>query len=549
VGLSRAGHTGRLRPRRIDAWAAFTLLTAALVAGPLLGLPLSFVLAPGGLSEFSGFVPEALAATALLLIGVGVGVLVLGTGLAALVSFCDFPGRGWIEWALVLPLAMPGYVFTLFALGLELPGIRSGFGAVCVFTLVLYPYVYLLARAAFLAQSRTLLEAARGLGLGRGAAILRVALPLARPAILGGTALALMEALADFGTVNLLGVRTFTDAIYRVWFTALDRDAAMQLATLLVSVTLTLLVLERLARGRARHAAHAASGDVVRPVRLRRAAALAAVVGPLCLLGFVVAAPLIQLGLWSVDSLSAGLVAPEFATAARNSVLLAAISAITIPIVAVLLGYGVRASRSTLAAAAARVATIGYGLPGSVVAVAVIVPLAWLDRRLDSAAGTGLLLTGTVIGLLFAYLVRFLALAWGSVEASLTRIPRRLDEAARGLGADRLDVLARVHVPMMRAGLATAALLVFVEVMKELPATLLLRPTGGDTLAIAVWQATAESLFETAALPALLIVLVGLLPVAAMIRLSGRRVGAELEAGGSAGVWAEELEEREAVPA
>ena len=549
MGLSRAGHTGRLRPRRIDAWAAFTLLTAALVAGPLLGLPLSFVFAPGGLSEFSGFVPEALAATALLLIGVGIGVLVLGTALAALVSFCDFPGRGWIEWALVLPLAMPGYVFTLFALGLELPGIRSGFGAVCVFTLVLYPYVYLLARAAFLAQSRTLLEAARGLGLGRGAAILRVALPLARPAILGGTALALMEALADFGTVNLLGVRTFTDAIYRVWFTALDRDAAMQLATLLVSVTLTLLVLERLARGRARHAAHAPSGDVVRPVRLRRAAAFAAVVGPSCLLGFVVAAPLIQLGLWSADSLSAGLVAPEFATAARNSVLLAAISAVTVPIVAVLLGYGVRASRSSLAAGAARVATIGYGLPGSVVAVAVIVPLAWVDRRLDSAAGTGLILTGTVIGLLFAYLVRFLALAWGSVEASLTRIPRRLDEAARGLGADRLDVLARVHVPMMRAGLATAALLVFVEVMKELPATLLLRPTGGDTLAIAVWQATSESLFETAALPALLIVLVGLLPVAAMIRLSGRRVGAELEAGGSAGVWAEELEEREAVPA
>jgi iron(III) transport system permease protein len=549
VGLSRAGQTGRLRPRWIDAWAAFTLVVAALVTGPLLGLPLSFVLAPGGLSEFSGFVPEAVAATALLLIGVGVGVLVLGTGLAALVSFCDFPGRGWIEWALVLPLAMPGYVFTLFALGLELPGIRSAFGAVCVFTLVLYPYVYLLARAAFLAQSRTLLEAARGLGLGRGAAILRVALPLARPAILGGTALALMEALADFGTVNLLGVRTFTDAIYRVWFTALDRDAAMQLATLLVSVTLTLLVLERLARGRARHAVHAASGDVVRPVRLRPAAAFAAVVGSLCLLGFVVAAPLVQLGLWSVDSLSDGLVAPEFATAARNSVLLAAIAAVTVPIVAVLLGYGVRASRSTLAAGAARTATIGYGLPGSVVAVAVIVPLAWLDRRLDSVAGTGLLLTGTVIGLLFAYLVRFLALAWGSVEASLTRIPRRLDEAARGLGADRLDVLARVHVPMMRAGLATAALLVFVEVMKELPATLLLRPTGGDTLAIAVWQATAESLFETAALPALLIVLVGLLPVAAMIRLSGRRVGAELEAGGSAGVWAEELEEREAVPA
>jgi iron(III) transport system permease protein len=540
--------SARLRRARLDGWSAFTLLLALLVAGPLVGLPLSFLLAPGGLSEFSGFVPEALRATAILLVGVGAGVLALGTGLAALVSFCDFPGRRWIEWGLVLPLAMPGYVFTLFALGLELPGIRSELGAVCVFTLVLYPYVYLLARAAFLAQSRTLLEAARGLGLSRRAAIARVALPLARPAILGGTALALMETLADFGTVNLLGVRSFTDAIYRVWFTALDRDAAMQLATLLVSVTLTLLLLERLARGRARYHQHLGEGDFVPPVRLRGAAAAAAVLGPLALIVLVVLAPLAQLAAWSLESVREGLLPPEFAASARNSVLLAALSALLIPIAALLLAYGVRASRSRIAAGAARAATIGYGLPGSVVAVAVIVPLAWLDRRIDAATGVGLLLTGTVIGLLFAYLVRFLALAWGSVETSLVRIPRRLDEAARGLGADRLDVLARVHVPMMRAGLATASLLVFVEVMKELPATLLLRPLGGDTLAVAVWQATSESLFETAALPALLIVLVGLLPVALMIRLSGRR-GAELEAAQAAGAWAEELERREVAPA
>jgi iron(III) transport system permease protein len=509
--------------RRLDGWAVFTLIAALAVAGPLLVLPISFITAPGSLERFSGLVPEALAATAVLLIGVGVGVLVLGTALAALVSFCDFPGRGWIEWALVLPLAMPGYVFTLFALGLDVPGIRSELGAVCVFTLVLYPYVYLLARAAFLAQSRTLLEAARGLGLSRRAAVVRVAIPLARPAILGGVALALMETLADFGTVNLLGVRSFTDAIYRVWFTALDRDAAMQLATLLVSITLTLLLLERLARGRARY--HAAGGDVIAPVRLRGFAAVAAAALPLTLVTVVVLAPLAQLTAWSVESIEEGLLAPEFATAARNSVLFAGVSALLIPVVATLLAYGVRASRSRTAAGAARAATIGYGLPGSVVAVAVIVPLGWIDR----GTGAGILLTGTAIGLLFAYLVRFLALAWGSVESGLLRIPRTLDEAARGLGADRLDVLARVHVPMIRAGLATAALLVFVEVMKELPATLLLRPTGGDTLAIAVWQATTESLFETAALPALLIVMVGLLPVAAMIRLSGRR-GAELEA-------------------
>jgi iron(III) transport system permease protein len=532
--------------RRPQSSTLLTIACAVLVAGPLIALPLSFTVGPDGLSEFSGLLPEALGATAVLLAGVGAGTLVLGTALAALVSFCDFPGRGLVEWALVLPLAMPGYVFTLFALGLDVPGIRSSLGAVAIFTLVLYPYVYLLARAAFLSQSHTLLEAARGLGLSRRAAVLRVGLPLARPAILGGVALALMETLADFGTVNLLGVRTFTDAIYRVWFLAHDRGAALELATLLASVTLALLLVERLARGRARYHQYAARGEVVPPVRLHGLAAVGAVLGPLALVGLVVVAPIAQLGLWSVESIREGLLPLELGAATRNSVLLAAMSAVLVPLTALALAYGVRASAARSAAAAARIATIGYGLPGSVVAVVIVIPLAWLDGRLDDVAGTGLLLTGTVIGLLYAYLVRFLALAWGAVDTSLIRIPRRLDEAAQGLGADRLDVLARVHAPLMRAGLATAALLVFVEVMKELPATLLLRPLGGDTLAIAVWQATSESLFETAALPALLIVLVGLLPVAAMIRLSARR-GSELQAAQAAGSWAEL--EREAAPA
>jgi iron(III) transport system permease protein len=537
VGLTRRARAS------LDGWSVVTILCAVLVAGPLIGLPLSFVISPGGLSRFSGLLPEAVWATVVLVLGVGLGTLVLGTAAAALISFCDFPGRRWIEWVLVLPLAMPGYVFTLFALGLRLP-VRSSLGAVAIFTLVLYPYVYLLARSAFLSQSRTLLEAARGLGMTRREAIVRVGLPLARPAIFGGVALALMEALADFGTVNLLGVRSFTDAIYRVWFNAFDREAAMQLATLLVSVTLALLLVERFLRGRARYQQHAARGEVVPPVQLRGPAAAAAVIGPLLLVGFVVGAPLVQLGVWSAQAISQGLLAPQFGSAARNSLLLAAMSAVLVPALAVLLAYGVRASGSRVAAVAARTATIGYGLPGSVVAVAVIVPLAWLDHRLGDAAGSlfgidlGLILTGTVIGLFTAYTVRFLALAWSAVEASLLRVPRQLDEAARGLGADRLDVLARVHVPLMRAGLATASLLVFTEVMKELPATLLLRPLGGDTLAVSVWQATSESLFKTAALPALLIVLVGLAPVVAMIRLSGRR-RSELEAAQGAGSWAE----------
>src|SRR6185436_9968337 len=542
VGLNR-GQGGRL-----DGSAVTTILCAVLVAAPLVGLPISFIAAPGALDEFSGFLPEAVAATFWILIGVGSGTLLLGTAMAALVSFFEFPGRRWIEWALVLPLAMPGYVFTLFALGLRVPGIRSTAGAVCVFTLVLYPYVYLLARSAFLSQSRTLIEAARGLGMSRARAILRVGIPLARPAILGGVALALMEALADFGTVNLLGVRTFTDAIYRVWIEAFDRDAAMQLATLLVSVTLTLLVLERLLRGRARHAQMAARGDLVPPLRLRGLPAAAAMVVPLALVGVVLGAPIVQLVSWSLQSIRDGLLPVEFGASVRNSLLLSGMSAVLVPLVALLLAYGARASGSRTAATAARTATIGYGLPGSVVAVAVIVPLSWIDHRLDGAFGTGLLLTGTVIGLFYAYLVRFLALAWGAVESSLLRVPRQLDEAARGLGSDRLDVLARVHVPLLSAGLATAALLVFVEVMKELPATLLLRPLGGDTMAIAVWQATHEALYKTAALPALMIVVVGLLPVAMMIRLSGRRGVSEVEATPAAGGWVD-VDESQAVPA
>jgi iron(III) transport system permease protein len=513
---------------RIDGWTAVTVLVAALVAGPLLVLPASFLVAPDALSDFVGLLPAALGATALLVLGVGVGTLVLGTALAALVVFCDFPGRRWIEWIVVLPLAMPGYVFTLFALGaadsvgLGITTIRSPLGAIAIFTLVLYPYVYLLARAAFLSQAGDLIEAARSLGLSRGRAILRLAIPMARPAIFGGVALALMETLADFGTVNLLGLQTFTNAIYKVWFGAFDRDAALQLATMLVMVTLTLLALERIARGRARYGQGAGRGRTYAPVRLRGLAAVGAIAGPLALVTLVVFIPLVQLGSWSIDSIRDGLLAPEFATAVRNTLLLAAMSFVLVVGIALLLAYGRRASSSKVGAVAVRVATIGYGLPGSVVAVAVIVPLGWLDHRLDDAAGVGLLLTGTVIGLFVAYTVRFLALAFQSVDTGLERVPRSLDEAARGLGSDRLDVLARIHVPLIAPALLTAGLLVFTEVMKELPATLLLRPLGGDTLAIAVWQATTESLYETAALPALLIVLTGLIPVGVLIRLSRR---------------------------
>lgn len=501
-------------------------MAAALVAGPLVSLPLSFVFAHDELVRFWALVPDAFLATALLVAGVACGTLLLGTSLAALVALCDFPGRRVLEWALVLPLAMPSYVFTLFALGTvgrRVPELRSTGGAIVVFTLVLYPYVYLLARVAFLSQPRSLVEAARGLGSGRLRTLATVVVPLAWPAVLGGVVLAVMEALADFGTVNLLGVQTFANAIYKVWFNAFDRAAAMQLATLLATVTLTLLVVERALAGSARAAATAAERPVAR-LRLRGPVGVAAAALPTLLVCGVVVAPLAQLAVWAADNVASGNVDPGFAPAARNSLLLAATAAAIVVGLAVVLAYSLRERSSRLRRLVVRLATIGYGLPGAVVAAAVIVPLGFVD---DLVAATPLWpesaplpLTGTVLGLLFAYCVRFLAIGFQPVRAGLDRIPRSLDDAARGLGSDEGTVVRRVHLPLLRTSLLTAFVLVFAETMKELPATVLLRPLGGDTLAVKVWQATAESLWHVAALPALLIVACSLVPVVVGLRLS-----------------------------
>jgi iron(III) transport system permease protein len=401
------------------------------------------------------------------------------------------------------------------ALGLPLPELRSTPGTIAVLTLVLYPYVYVLGRSAFLGQSRQALEVARTLGLSYGAAVRRVALPLARPALAGGVALAVMEAMADFGAVNLLNYRALTDAIYRVWYGAFDQAAALQLATVLVSLSLALVALEQLMRGRARYHQALARGDAVAPRRLRGPVAWLAAAGPLLLLVVVVAAPVAQLVVWAVRSLGEGASAGTLARAAVNSLLLASIAAVVAVVAATVVAYGPRARPSRAAVWAGRASAIGYAVPGTVVAVAVYVPLAWIDQRLGV-----LLLTGSAVGLVLAYVVRFHGLAFFSIHSRMGRIDPALDDAARSLGADRSRLLADVHLPLLWPGIATAALLVFVEVMKGLAATALLRPLGGDTLAIAVWEATKDSRFDTAALPALLIVAVGLVPVVLAIRLS-----------------------------
>jgi iron(III) transport system permease protein len=517
------------------------VVVAVLVTAPLLALPTGFVRG-GGLDTIARtLLPDALRTSLVLAAGVAVLTFVIGTALALVVSFYDFPGRRLFDWLLVLPMAMPAYVLVyvvlgqyglatplqsnLFGNGLELPGLRSTTGAILVLSAVLYPYVYLLARSAFLGQSRQTIEAARSLGRSYPAAIVSVAIPMARPALAAGVTITVMEALADFGTVDLLGVQALTSAIYRVWYGGFDQAAGLQLATVLVTMTITVLVIERVLRGRAHYQQALGRGDAIVPRPMRRSIRwVPTAMCTLLLLGVFVV-PVIQLVAWASESIVDGTVAANLTDVIFTTVFVSVVAALLALLTGVIVAHGQRTNPTTTARATARLSTVGYGVPGTVVAVAVLTPLIWFDRRLVDVAADllgrdiGLLFTGSMLGLLVAYLVRFHALSFLSLESTMSRIGGNLDDAARSLGADRARVLADVHLPLLRPGLATAALLVFVEVMKELPATALLRPLGADTLAITVWEATKDSRVDTAALPALLIVAVGIVPVLMLLRL------------------------------
>jgi len=490
---------------------------------------------------------ELVANTLLLLLGVGAGTLLVGAALAWLVVAFDFPGRGVFEWALMLPLAVPAYVIGFVCLGLldytgpvqaalrtwlgpgvRLPDPRSWGGVVAVMTLVFYPYVYLLARIAFREQGAATLEAARSLGRSRGRAFVEVVLPLARPSLVAGASLAMMEALADFGTVATFGYRTLTEAIYRVWLGMFDRPAATQLASLLLVFAFLLLALERALRGRARFVQSQHRGPGLVPVRLRGARALAASCACAAVLGLAFVVPVVQLLVWAAQAIGALRPATRFAALLQHTLALAGAAAAATVVLAVVLAYAVRLHRSTPVRLAAQFAAMGYALPGSVIAVGVLIPLAITDHVAAAAAERilgrplGMVLTGSAAGLLYAYVARFLAVSYQTVDANLGRIPPHLDDAARSLGAGPGGTLRRVHLPLMRGGLLTALVLVFVEVMKEMPATLLLRPFGLDTLAVEVWEMTSESMWAEAAVPALAIVAAGLVPVFLAIRLSAR---------------------------
>lgn len=491
--------------------------------------------------------PRLLGNTLTLLLGVGFGVTLLGVSLAWLTSLCEFPGRRWLDWALMLPFAIPAYVLAfvfvglldfagpvqsllreLFGSGLRLPRVRSTGGVIIVLVLVFYPYVYLLARSAFLAQGKGLMEAARVLGQSPWQAFWRVALPMARPAIGAGLALAMMETLADFGAVSVFNFDTFTTAIYKTWYGFFSLSSATQLASLLLLAVMLVVYGERRARGAVRPGNERPRGAALYRLRGVRALAASAWCGLVFLCAFVI--PVAQLLVWfwqrgrfDLDERYTGLI--------LHTLYLGGSAALITVACAILLAFARRLVPSRTMGAAVGLANLGYALPGSVLAVSIMLAFSYLDRVLViplsswlGGAGKPLLL-GSLAALLLAYLVRFMAVAFGPLESSLARIRPSLPEAARSLGVSGAQLFLRVYLPLLLPGVLSAALLVFVDVLKEMPATLLMRPFGWDTLAVRIFEMTSEGEWTRAALPALTLVLVGLLPVIGLIRRSARRPG------------------------
>jgi iron(III) transport system permease protein len=494
--------------------------------------------------QFATVLPGYALQSALLTTGVAIGVMVLGTATAAAVTLFQFPGRRFFEVALLLPLAMPAYVLayawtdalqysgplqtTLRALtgaqGALWPDVRSLGGAVLLFVLVLYPYVYLLTRTALGERAAHLLEAARLLGAGLRRRILGIALPLARPAITAGVALAVMETLADYGVGAYFGLATFSTGIFKAWLVMDDRVAAAQLASVLLVVVGALLWVERGAQRRMRYATTRRSGSAAEaePTRLRGGAAAAA--WALCalpvLLGFLLPVGwLLWMLVQEVRYAEFGLPLARFAGWAWASFRLAAMAALLATALALALGFALRPAggRGGALAPAAGLLSLGYAVPGAVVAVGVLAPVGLMQAAWPALPLTAIV-TGTVFGLVFAYLSRFSAVALQSVQAGYARISPNVDETARLLGTGRVRLFGRLHLPLLRRSAAAAALLVFVDVMKELPATLMLRPFGSDTLAVVAYNFARDERLGEAALPSLAIVAVGLLPVLLLSR-------------------------------
>lgn len=537
--------------RWVGGWRAGVVLVALVVAMPVLTVFASLLQPDAETWRHlaATALPDYIGNSLLLMLGVGAGTLLLGVSTAWVSATCEFPGRRLFEWALLLPMAIPAYIIAYTYTGLLdfagpvqnalrgltgwgygdywFPNIRSLPGAIVMLSLVLYPYVYLLARAAFLEQSVRVLEVSRTLGATPMHTFLRVALPMARPAIIAGLLLALMETLADYGTVQYFGINTFTTGIFRAWFGLGDAAAAAQLSALLMVFVIVLILLEHWSRREARYHDVGARQRFLPRHRLegwRMAVGLSVCLVPL-LFGFVV--PAGQLLAWAVRT-APNVLDATFLGLAANSLVLAGSAAVVTLAVGLFMAYGRRLYGNRLVRGAVRVAGMGYAIPGTVIAVGVMIPFAWLDNTLDAwmrarfDVSTGLLLSGTLVALLFAYMVRFLAVALQTVEAGLTKIRPSMDDAARVLGHSPTEVLRRIHVPMLRGSLVTAMLLVFVDVLKELPATLVLRPFNFNTLAVRTYELASDERLADAASASLTIVLAGIIPVILLSRSIAR---------------------------
>lgn len=523
-----------------------SLLVAAAVGVPILGVLSNLLDIDAGNDTFSHLwatvMPEylfnSMAITAIVAVLAGGG----GVGCAWFVAAYDFPGKRWFEWALVLPLAMPTYVvayaytdFLQFAGPVQtalreafgwragdywFPEVRSIGGAGVLFAMVLYPYVYLLARNAFLERSPRMSDAARTLGAGPWRSFFQVSLPLARPAAAAGIALALMETLADYGAVAYFGVPTLTTGIYKSWYAFSDRPAAAQIAAILLLAVVVLMVLEQKSRGRARYYA---TGSRVRhhdAHRLRGWHAWGASL--FCavpvVLGFVLPVLILLRLMLREEQLY---FTTRYLEWFSNSVILGAVTAGLAVLLCLLLGYAARATSSKVQAACNRIVSMGYAVPGAVIAVGILIPLSRMDAW-ASEQGWKVALTGSVLALIYAYLVRFLAVSYQSVQAGLAKITPSMDASARVLGLGVVGTLWRVHAPLLWRSLLTAGLLVFVDVVKELPATLTVRPFNFDTLAVITHQLAADERLAEAALPALTIVLIAFVPVLILARAIAR---------------------------
>ncbi len=537
-------------PLRVDAsrliWPACALLVALLVVLPILTLlKLSLSADPQIWQHLRTTVlADYVSTTAILVIGVAILSLVLGVASAIAISQFRFIGASILSWALLLPLASPAYITAYSYTGLLdvsgpiqsqlravfgwqvgdywFPAIRSLPGAIFVLGCVLYPYVYLLARTALSEQSVNLSYAAASSGANRRQFFFRVSIPLARPAIVAGLALVIMETLADYGAVSYFGLSTFTTGIFRTWFGLDSVESAAQLSLMLLSLVVLLMILEKAARRRAAYFSQSPSREDNR-ITLhgwRQWLAMALTCIPL-VLGFVV--PMAQLLFWAVQRID-GIWQARFWELLSNTLSLAGITAGITLALALLISYAARFSPNRFTRLCRSISSLGYAIPGLVIAVGVLIPLAWFDNQLDAWArlhlntSTGLLLSGSLVALVVAYIARFLALGVNNAEAGLARIHPSMEQSARSLGENSFGVIRRVHMPLLRNSILTGFILVFVDVMKELPATLVLRPFNFDTLAVRAYELAGDERLADAALPSLAIVAAGLIPVILLTR-------------------------------